>query len=63
MGTYLAVVAGMAGLGLAANYVPARGAAAIEPAGALRAESTVGRSAGPGQAARSSGAGDVHFVT
>jgi len=50
VGTYLAVVAGMAGVGLAANYVPARRAAAIEPAGAPRAESTVGRSAGPGQA-------------
>jgi putative ABC transport system permease protein len=36
--TYLAVVLGVALIGLAANYVPARRAAAIEPVRALRAE-------------------------
>jgi ABC-type antimicrobial peptide transport system permease subunit len=38
VGTYLAVVAGVALVGLAANYAPARRAAGIEPIRALRAE-------------------------
>jgi predicted permease len=38
LATYLVVVAGVAAVGLAANYVPARRAAAIEPVTALRAE-------------------------